>query len=278
LPIDGKVPVFRDGDIVLIHHSQTDVISSPTAGQTVTLSRSNVNLIELYDNNGVYIPELGNYSVDLAAGTLTFEDPLDLSAYSSPFQAVNRIEDMVLATDVQITGHMTLSQPLQHDYPADETAVSSVLAIGDVQARIYNIFTDSSWGNVWQDSRKYDPTSAQYDTVNYPLITKNKSSVKERFACVFTSSTTVNVLGEHLGVILTNAPITADIAPVNPATGEPYFTIRYEGWGSGWSAGQVLRFNCDAGNFPVWFCRTTQQGPATENSDNYVIQIRGDSS
>ncbi|MGE4519556.1 MAG: hypothetical protein AB7E04_08625 [Desulfobacteraceae bacterium] len=278
LPIDGKVPVFRDGDIVLIHHSQTDVISSPTAGQVVSLSRQNVSLIELYDNNGVYIPELGNYSVDLTAGEIIFEDPLNLSGYTSPFQAVNRIEDMVLATDVQITGHMTLSQPLQHDYPADETSVSSVLAIGDVQARIYNIFTDSSWGNVWQDTRKYSPTSAQYDIVNYPLITKNKSSVKERFACVFTSSTTVNVLGEHLGVILTNAPITADIAPVNPATGEPYFTIRYEGWGSGWSSGQVLRFNCDAGNFPVWFCRTTQQGPATENSDNYVIQIRGDSS
>jgi hypothetical protein len=278
LPLDGRVPIFRDGDIVLIHHSETDVISSPTAGQVVSLSRQNVNLIELYDNNGVYIPELGNYSVDLVAGEITFEDPLDLSAYSSPFQAVNRIEDMVLATDVQITGHMTLSQPLQHDYPADETSVSSVLAIGDVQARIYNIFTDSSWGDVWQDTRKYSPTSAQYDTVNYPLITKNKSSVKERFACVFTSSNTVNVLGKHLGVILTNAPITADIAPVNPATGEPYFTIRYEGWGSGWSSGQVLRFNCDAGNFPVWFCRTTQQGPATENSDNYVIQVRGDSS
>jgi len=278
LPIDGKVPIYRDGDIVLIHHSQTDVISSPSAGQTVTLSRSNVNLIELYDNDGVYIPELGNYSVDLSAGTLTFEDPLDLSAYSSPFQAVNRIEDMVLTTDVQITGHMTLSQPLQHSYPADETLVSSVLPIGDVQARIYNVFTDSSWNNSWSDERQYGPTTAQYDLVNYPLVTKNKSSVKERFALVFTSSNTVDVVGEHLGVILSDAPITSDIAPINPATGEAYFTIRHEGWGDGWSAGQVLRFNSDAGNFPVWFCRTTQQGPATENSDDYVIQIRGDSS
>jgi hypothetical protein len=277
LSIDGKVPIFKDGDVVLIHHTQTEPVSA-SAGTTVALYRSNVNLIELYDNNGVYIPEVGNYSVDLAAGEITFEDPLDLAAYTSPFQALHRIEDMVLASDVQVTGHMALSQPLQHTYPATETLVSSVLPIGDVQARIYNVFTDSSWSSVWSNEREHSPTTSQYDTVNYPIITTNESSVKERFACVFTSSNTVDVVGEHLGVMIADAPITSDIAPVNPATGLPYFTIRHEGWGSGWSAGNVLRFNSDAGNYPIWFCRTTKQGPATENSDHYTIQIRGDSS
>lgn len=277
LSIDGKVPIFKDGDVVLIHHSETETVS-PSAGATVTLSRSGVNLIELYDNNGVYVPEVGNYAVDLVAGEITFEDPLNLSAYTAPFQVLTRIEDMVLATDVQVTGHMAISQPLQHSYTATETLVSSVLPIGDVQARIYNVFTDSSWSSVWSDEREYSPTTAQYDTVNYPIITTNESSVKERFACLFTSSNTVDVVGEHLGVMLADAPITGDIAPVNPATGLPYFTIRHEGWGSGWSTGNVLRFNSDAGNYPVWFCRTTKQGPATENSDHYTIQIRGDSS
>lgn len=277
LPLDGKVPVFRDGYIVLIHHTQTEVVT-PSAGATVTLSRANVNLIELYDNNGVYVPEVGNYSVDLVAGEIIFEDPLDLSAYASPFQAMTRIEDMSIATDVQITGHMGISQPLQHDYPADETMVSSVLPIGDVQARIYNEFTDSSWGDEWKDSREYGLTTAQYDLVNYPIIVTNADSVKERFACIFTSPNTVDVVGEHLGVMLSDAPITADITPINPATGQPYFTIRHEGWGSGWSTGEVFRFNSDAGNYPIWFVRTTQQGPATENSDHYTIQIRGDSS
>ncbi len=278
LPMDGRVPVFRDGYIVLIHHTQTEVIGTPTAGQVVTLSRQNVNLIELYDNDGVYVSETGNYSGDLTDGTISFEDPLDLSAYSSPFHAITRIEDMVIATDVQITGHIAISQPLQHDYPADETLVSGVLPIGDVQARIYNEFTDSSWNNVWSNSRQYNPTTAQFDLVNYPIIVTNRGSVRERFACIFTSTSTVNVVGEHLGVILSSAPIGGDISPVNPASGQPYFTIRHEGWGSGWSTGQVLRFNSDAGNYPIWFCRTTQQGPATENDDHYTIQIRGDAS
>ncbi len=276
LPLDGKVPIFRDGYIILIHHSDTEVVM-PEAGSIVELSRDGVDLIELYDNNGVFIPEQGNYSVDLADGEITFEDPLDLSAYALPFQALTRIEDMVIAIDVQITGHMGISQPLRHSYPADETLVSSVLPIGDMQARIYNVFTDSSWGSIWQDVRKYSPTTAQYDTVNYPIITTNRSSVKERFACIFTASNTVNVVGEKLGVMLANAPITSDISPINPANGQPYFTLRFEGWGAGWSSGQVLRFNSDAGNFPIWFCRTTRQGPATENSDHYTIQIRGDS-
>ena len=278
LPMDGRVPAFRDGYIVLIHHTQTEVAGTPTAGQVVTLSRQNVNLIELYDNDGVYVTETGNYSSDLTDGTITFEDPLDLSAYASPFHAITRIEDMVIATDVQITGHIAVSQPLQHDYPADETLVSGVLPIGDVQARIYNEFTDSSWGNVWQDTRKYSPTTAQYDLVNYPIIVTNRGSVRERFACIFTSTSVVNVVGEHLGVILSGAPIGGDISPINPASGQPYFTIRKEGWGSGWATGQVLRFNSDAGNYPIWFCRTTQQGPATENNDHYCIQIRGDAS
>lgn len=278
LPLDGKVPIFRDGSIVLIHHTETEVIATPVAGGTTTLSRSGVNLIELYDNEGIYVPEAGNYSVDLTAGEITFEDPLDLSAYTAPFQAMHRVEDMVIATDVQITGHMAISQPLQHDYPADESLVSSVLPIGDVQARIYNEFTDSSWNNVWSSTRQYGPTTAQYDLVNYPIIVVNQNSVKERFACIFTATNTVDVVGEHLGVMLEDAPIAADIAPINPATGQPYFTIRHEGWGSGWSTGQVLRFNSDAGNYPIWFVRTTQQGPATENSDHYTIQVRGDSS
>jgi hypothetical protein len=38
----------------------------------------------------------------------------------------------------------------------------------------------------------------------------------------------------------------------------------------------VLRFNTIASNFPVWIARTIQQGPATEDSDSFCIQIRGD--
>jgi hypothetical protein len=279
LPIDGKVPMFRDGDIVLIHHTKKYVVANPSAGDVLNV-RPKTGLIELYDNNGVYVPELNNYSTDKDAGKLTFEDPLDLASYAKPFQAIDRIEDMILATDVQITGHIKLSQPLQHSYAVDDaepTFVSAVLPIGNLQSRIYNEFTDSGWNKKWLDARQFEPTTAQYDLVNYPIIVNNAGGVKERFACIFVSQNTVNVVGEHLGVIKSSASILADISPINPATGKPFFTIRKEGWGGGWKPGEVLRFNSDAANYPLWLCRTTQQGPATENEDEFILQLRGDS-
>lgn len=279
LPVDGKVPAFREGDIILLHHTIQDQMPNPlSAGDVFTTSRTNASMIELRDANGVFVSETDNYTVDLAAGTVTMNDPLDLSAYTQPLVALNRIEDMVLASDVQITGYISCTAALTHDYPADETLVSSVLPIGDLQSRIYNEFVQKSWFDHWLDTAEGDGIVANYDLVNYPILVNNKSAVEERFACIFTSSTTFEVFGEHLGVLLTDVPITNDAAPINPATGEPYFTIQSAGWGAGWSSGNVFRFNSSGANYPVWFVRTTLQGPPVEDSDHYTTQIRGDSS
>jgi hypothetical protein len=59
-------------------------------------------------------------------------------------------------------------------------------------------------------------------------------------------------------------------------TGVPYFIINYLGWGTGWSAGNVLRFNTDAANYPLWLARTTLQSNPTVYTDNFKMQIRGD--
>ena len=63
---------------------------------------------------------------------------------------------------------------------------------------------------------------------------------------------------------------------INPATGEPYFTLRATGWGGGWAAGNVLRFNTVGALFPVWVVRTIQQGPETVPNDSFTLLIRGD--
>lgn len=277
LPIDGKVPIFKDGNILLVHHSVQTTCPSPlSADQVIELPRDNLSLIELYDANGLYVPEAGNYTVDLAAGEITMANPLDLAAYTQPLVALHRIEDLCLASDVQVTGHISITSPLQNSYSASETLVSSVLPAGDLQARVYNVFFQDDWYSNWTNTQEGDAPISRYDIVNYPFILKNKNAIQERFACIFTSSTTIQLVGEHLGVIFTGS-ITSDIAPINPQTGEPYFTIQNEGWGSGWSTGDVFRFNLAGAGFPYWFCRTTLQGPATENSDKYVVQLRGDS-
>ena len=69
----------------------------------------------------------------------------------------------------------------------------------------------------------------------------------------------------------------ADLAPINPATGVPYFTLSAMGWGSGWIAGNVLRFNTTGANFPLWVSRTVMQSPAAPpGTDQLIISIRGD--
>lgn len=276
LPIDGKVPIYRDGDIILIHNTQAVTMPDPLlAGQVVPMGRGDLSLVELHDQDGTYVPTT-YFTADLAAGTVTMSNPLDLSGFTEPLVATHRQEDMVLAADVQITGHIGIVSQLTHDYTAGESFISSVLPVGDLQSRAFNEFEQEAWSGDWSDELIGDAPLASYDFVNYPIQVNNKNSVEERFAIIFTSSTNVQVVGENLGIILTTS-ITSDISPINPNTGEPYFTMVASGWGSGWSAGNVVRFNMSGANYPLWFARTTLQGPAEESSDQYTAQIRGDS-
>ena len=277
LPLDGKVPIFRDGDIAVIHNTKTDTMPTTlVAGDTFQISRFPVELVELYDQDGLFVPDT-MYTVNTATGLVTLTASFNTSGFNLPLQALHRREDMVLISDVQITGHMAITNALQYDYEADESFISSVLPCGDLQARIYNEFTQESWTSVWSDSVIGSQTTAKFDLINYPITVVNRDAIKERFAIIFTSSSTFNVIGEHLGVIAQGNTST-NCSPINPATGNPYFTLNANGWGSGWASGDVFRFNSDAANYPYWFARTTLQGPETESSDFYTAQLRGDSS
>ncbi|MEG0344556.1 MAG: hypothetical protein RR633_20390, partial [Acinetobacter sp.] len=81
--------------------------------------------------------------------------------------------------------------------------------------------------------------------------------------------------GEYTGQIGTGT-INTDFYPINPITQSPYFTIKKEGWGSGWANGNVLRFNTIAANYPVWAIRTVKQSEPTHITDHFQIMLRGD--
>jgi hypothetical protein len=276
LPTDGRVPIYRVGDIIVMHNTQTDTLPMPlTAGQQVTLSRGDLSLVELYDANNVLVPAT-KYSVNPATGVITMANPLDLSGYTEPLKAMHRREDMCLLSDVQINGQMAVVAPIQHDYEANTTFVSGALVFGDLQARVHNIFDQNTWTNVWSDTRIGDAAIATYDTLHYPITTSNKGAITEHWAIIFTSSSNFNVVGEKVGIVATGSTLQ-DVAPNNPATGEPYFRIQAGGWGTGWATNNTFRFNTTSATAPIWVARTTLQGPATTNEDFCKIQIRGDS-
>lgn len=282
LPADGRVPIYRDGDVLVIHHTATTDIGTPTAGSVVTLARDHQADIEVVDKNGVALdPQF--YSVNRELGRVTFANPLSLldeegAPLVPPLKVRDRVEHMTVCTEVQISGALGLNSPCPWDIPAGEGKVSSALVWGDLQARLYRWFTQATWNSGspnWSDSQSGSSTTAQYDDLNYPPVVSNFGSIAGKWALVFTSASSFQIVEQQLGVIATGTT-GADCAPINPATSTPYFTIRKEGWGSGWSAGNAVRFNTDACLGPLWIARTVLAGQGTVQDDKFQIQVRGD--
>ena len=282
LPTDGRVPIFKSGDVVVLHHTDNEALgSSFTDSETIALSRDNLSILDLYDYQGNLIEEEGTgYSIDLATGVVTIISASIMNGYTNGgtenIVANNRIEDMLLLSEAQINGYLTTVGPITHAYPANGAQLSTALIFGDLAGRVVRMFHQKTWDGVYRDVLSGDSSTAKYDTVNYPFVIRNKGAADQRWVIKFTSSTTVDVIGETFGVIESGLNIANEIAPINPATGTPYFTISNQGWGSGWATGNNIRFDTTAANYPVWLARTTMQGPVTEPTDNFVMQIRGD--
>ena len=270
LPQDGRVPVYRRGDVVVIHY--TDTITDPTPTDTETVVTGYVRLasVDVRDANGALVAT-DRYGVNLDMGTATWINVQDLPA---PLTIRFRVEDMALLTDVQINGTLTLSRGLTHAFPLGSYC-SGALLVGDLFARYYNMFDQQTWTGVWSDERIGSEAPVAYNDTLYPLEVTNKGAITERWRIEFTSSAAFKLVGEYSGQIAVGN-INEDFAPINPAWGVPYFTMRALGWGTGWAVGNVVRFNTVGANWPVWLARTVLQGPATEDADRFEVQIRGD--
>jgi hypothetical protein len=296
LPLDGRVQAVRAGYMIIFHDSQvTTMPSGLTAGQVVTLPRDTLALVEVRDQTGALVPGefVGGptvsgslYTADLAAGTITMQTPLDLSAYTQPLVATHRIEDASLVSDVQITGHVTISEPLTHAYTASNSLASTALIApfvgGSVQAAYNHLFTQQTWDNAhpnWTDAVVGSGTTAAVDDLNFPIQVLNRDAITEKWAFIVRGGGThVDVVGQDLGVIISNAPMSANIAPVNPGTGNPYFVFDYRAFGAGWNDGNAIRFDTQGAGFPPWLARTIKSGPATYTDDRNVVEARWDKS
>lgn len=271
LPSDGRVPIFRAGDVVLVHHTDLTEVEA-VAGATVSVGRTGLAALALVDDEGTPVPE-SLYTTDLAAGTVTFDDPLDLGDLELPLHAKHRIEEMRLCADVQINGDIGLAAPLSRAYP-EGSRVSSALPFGDLFARVTGVFDQQTWTNVWSDTRIGSQATGEYNTIDFPILVTNSAAVSDRWRISFNTSAAFDVISENLGVIASGTT-AVDCAPNNPLTGKPYFTLRAAGWGGGWAAGNQVRFNTVAAAPPFWLNRCVLPG-ATLSGDSIDVQLRGD--
>lgn len=269
LPSDGRVPIFRPGGFAVVGHTGR-ITTSVSNGQTIDCGRVRLSRVRVVGHDGVVIHT--GYTADLEAGTVTFTD---VTGYSQPITIEHRIEDMAVVRDVQISGEISFTRPLTHEYPVPGSYVSSALVAGDLFARVSLVFDQGSWNGNWADSPSGSAATATFNHTQYPITVSNRGAITERWVVRFTNNTAFEVIGEHVGVIAMGNT-SEDCAPVNPATGVPYFNLPALGWGNGWSVGNVLRFNTIGAQFPVWVVRTIQQGPETVPDDHFTLLIRGD--
>lgn len=271
LPQDGRVPIFRPGGFAVVGHTATTAPATVGNGQTIDLARERISRLRVIGADGVTIST--GYTTDLEAGTVTFTD---VSGYSQPVSIEHRIEDMAQVSDVQITGALGFTRQLTHDFPAPGSYVSGALVAGDLRSRNSLLFDQASWdGTTWLDSVSGAAATGTYNTTVAPVQVTNEGAVTERWALRFTSTTGGQIIGEHVGVIdVFN--INTTTAPINPATGTPYFTLLETGWGIGWSVGNILRLNTVGAQFPVWVVRTIQQGPEAGIDYSFSLLTRGD--
>ena len=270
LPSDGRVPIYRAGGFVVVGNSKS-ITAVVTNGQTINCARVRLSRIQIKGNNGVVINT--GYTENLEAGTVSINDT---TGWNQPVTIEHRIEDTAVVADVQITGQLRVTRSISHDYTVGDSYVSSVLVAGDRKARVSLLFDQASWtNNLWSDVVVGDGAIGQYNDVQYPIQVKNDGALTERWILRFKNTTVVQVIGEHVGV-LGDFPIVNNIAPLNPATATPYFTVLALGFGGGWLPGEIIRFNTVGTPYPFEVVRTVQQGAETVLDDSVQLIARGD--
>ncbi len=274
LPPDGRVPIFRVGDIGVIASSKKQELPSHVAGQTYDLDDQRISWCELEDSNGAKVP-YDMYVVDYDYGEVTLSGDFALNTLVAPISAAYRYQDIGLINDVQINGQITLTKPITHNYTAVDSIVGSALVVGDMFSRYTAKFVQGVWNSVWADTATGASITPNYNDALYAIEITNKGAIQERWALVFTDATNFRCVGEVSGQIGTGS-VNLDFAPINPVTSEPYFTVKMNGWGTGWVSGNVLRFNSIAAMYPIWCIRTVKQSEPTVLSDNFQIMYRGD--
>lgn len=269
LPTDGRVPFVRKGDSIAITELKTMQLPTNEPNDTFDLGFERLSDVSVVDANGLKV-SFDYLDIDLDAGTLQLRSTFDMSIYTAPLTAKYRIMDIALVIETDISGRVTLSTVITHDY-STAAVFSSMLLAGDMQARAYNVFSQKSWTSIFSDTLIGDKATSQLQVTNNPIVVTNRDAIEERWALIFTGVNSFRIVGETVGEIGIGST-NGDTSPINPMTKNPYFTIPQAAWGAGWSANNVVRFNTVAASYPVWIGNAIQQHQGS-SSDNYDFTI-----
>ncbi|MGG4055728.1 hypothetical protein ABEW79_29205 [Delftia tsuruhatensis] len=272
LPQDGRVPIYRVGSYVVVSHSASVGPAQLSAGQTINCGRTRLSRVYLIGADGQLIQQ--GWTPNLDAGTVAIQDT---TGWVQPVRVEHRIEEMARVSDVQISGMLTLTKSLSHDFPAGSIVSSALItAAPGLRARVSHLFDQNTWNNKWQDTVDGQEALASYNDTISPIAVTNTGAVTERWMLrILGNGSTFECIGQYVGNLGTGS-INADFAPLNPNTNAPYFTLPALGWGMGWSAGNVLRINTVGAMQPLAAIRAVQPSEAAGTDYHFELLTRGD--
>ena len=292
LPSDGRVPIYRAGDVVVILHPQTNAPATPalngsSGNYELSCGRTRIGWVKITDDNGAAVTD--GYTLDRALGVLSWSS---LDGLATPLTVKHTVADLRMITDAQISGWLTLARSLSHDFPADESIIAACLIHGDRRARVKTVWDQVSWDGVWRDAIYGSAATATLNLIDYPISVTNEGADTERwvFRCTNAASNLWELIGEHRGLVWsgTYAPYVSgtpvDVAPINPRTrdengqnGTPYMVIPQRANGGGWATGNVIFIITVGAIADFWIARSIQQSdePADDGADGCEIYALG---
>jgi hypothetical protein len=175
-------------------------------------------------------------------------------------------EEFVTLTGVAYgPDHATLdfAPALVNAYAVQPTLVSTVYQ----QASVVG-----SWSNLVLASATGSFDSATVGN----LVANNKGAIEQTWTLTFTGQG-FNVSGNTVGMLQSFGSNNADFAPLNPATGTPYFILKAAGWSGTFQPNETLRFDTHPAAIPVWYRRQVPAGTFSLANDFASLAIQGES-
>lgn len=176
-------------------------------------------------------------------------------------------EEFVTLTHADYSGEsirLDVEPALTQYYSPEQTTVASVLALPELAAEFSVIELLSNDGSL-------DTTTPGH------LLAHNKGAIEQDWLLTFSDTQQFSVAGHLLGTLAIPGAISADFAPLNPATGTPYFTLRASAWGGSFVANDTLRFQTRPAALAVWYRREVPAG-STSLANNYAaLMLYGES-
>jgi hypothetical protein len=175
--------------------------------------------------------------------------------------STNRSKHKVIGTPSWAGNYatFTFSGEIAYNYDTENTQVSTIVDLGDLEPS-YDNFTEVT-------------SSGTYDEDTY-LSTYNAGTVSDHWTLTFSSTTNFTVIGTITGSV-GSGDINTSFQPSNGSS--YYFKLDKNGWGGTWASGERVTFDTIHAAAAIWIKRVCPAGAASYANSKMRLEIKGES-